>query len=145
MNLVMADNAGDIGYMMLVPFPNRKDKTPFIGNRVLDGSTTAYDWDGLVSISQLPKSFNPKKGFIATANQRQIPDHTTDDIGATSMSTGRAQRIDEIIRGFISQNHKITVEDMQSIQQDDTDVIAREFTPKMIEIAKKVSSELTGQ
>lgn len=74
-----------------------------------------------------------------------MPDHTIDDIGATSMSTGRAQRIDEIIRGFISQNHKITVEDMQSIQQDDTDVIAREFTPKMIEIAKKVSSELTGK
>jgi len=34
---------------------------------------------------------------------------------------------------------------MQSIQQDDTDVIAREFTPKMIEIAKNVSSELTGK
>jgi hypothetical protein len=49
MNLVMADNTGDIGYMMLVPFPNRRDKTPFIGNRVLNGETTAYDWDGLVS------------------------------------------------------------------------------------------------
>lgn len=70
MNLVLADNGGDIGYMMLVPFPNRKDKTPFIGNRVLDGTTTAYDWDGLVSISQLPKSFNPERGYIATANQR---------------------------------------------------------------------------
>jgi acyl-homoserine lactone acylase PvdQ len=51
MNLVLADNSGDIGYMMLVPFPNRKDKTPFIGNRVLDGTTTAYDWDGLVPVS----------------------------------------------------------------------------------------------
>jgi acyl-homoserine lactone acylase PvdQ len=51
MNLVLADNGGDIGYMMLVPFPNRKDKTPFIGNRVLDGTTTAYDWDGLIPIS----------------------------------------------------------------------------------------------
>jgi acyl-homoserine lactone acylase PvdQ len=51
MNLVMADNSGDIGYMMLVSFPNRKDKTPFIGNRVLDGTTTAYDWEGLVPIS----------------------------------------------------------------------------------------------
>lgn len=44
MNLVVADNSGDIGYMMLVPFPNRKDKTPFIGNRVLDGTTSAHDW-----------------------------------------------------------------------------------------------------
>lgn len=64
MNLVLADNSGDIGYMMLAPFPNRIDKTPFIGNRVLNGETTAYDWDGLVPVSRLPKSFNPDKGFI---------------------------------------------------------------------------------
>jgi penicillin amidase len=115
MNFVMADNEGDIGYMMLVSFPNRKDKTPYIGNRVLDGTTTAYDWDGLVAIKDLPKSFNPEKGYIATANNRHMPDHASNDIGATSMSTGRAQRIDEMISGFIKDNHKITVEDMTSI------------------------------
>jgi len=55
MNLVMADNLnGDIGYMMLVAFPNRKDKTPYIGNRVLDGTKTDFDWDGLVPIKDLP-------------------------------------------------------------------------------------------
>jgi len=64
MNLVLADNKGDIGYIMLVPFPNRKDKTPFIGNRVLNGETTDFDWEGLVPVSRLPKSFNPEKGYI---------------------------------------------------------------------------------
>jgi len=54
MNLVMADNSGDIGYIMLANFPNRKDKTPFIGNRVLDGTTSAYDWEGLLPISKMP-------------------------------------------------------------------------------------------
>jgi len=44
-----------------------------------------------------------------------MPDHTNDDIGATSMSTGRSQRIDEMIRGYISEGHKITVEDMHNI------------------------------
>lgn len=64
MNLVLADNNGDIGYMMLVPFPNRKDKTPYIGNRVLNGETTDFDWDGLVSVKQLPHTFNPDKGYV---------------------------------------------------------------------------------
>jgi hypothetical protein len=41
-----------------------------------------------------------------------------------------------MISGFINSNHKITIEDMKSIQQDDTDVMAREFTPKLIKIAK---------
>lgn len=67
-----------------------------------------------------------------------MPDNTVDDIGATSMSTGRAQRIDEMIRNWISVGHKITVEDMSSIQQDDTDVIARDFTPVMLRITTKV-------
>lgn len=86
----MADNSGDIGYMMIVPFPNRKDKTPYIGNRVLNGETSAYDWEGLVSTSELPRAFNPERGFVITANNRQMPDNTVNDIAATSMSTGRA-------------------------------------------------------
>ena len=55
----MADNSGDIGYMMLVAFPNRKDQTPYIGNRVLDGTTSKYDWNGLLPVKDLPHSFNP--------------------------------------------------------------------------------------
>lgn len=48
MNMVFADNGGDIGYIMLAPVPDRKDKTPYIGNRVLNGETTKYDWEGYV-------------------------------------------------------------------------------------------------
>lgn len=129
MNLVIADNHGDIGYMMLVPFPNRKDKTPFIGNRVLDGTTSAYDWDGLLAVRHLPQSFNPQKGYISTANNRQMPDNSNDDIGATSMATARSQRIDEMISTWIQKGHKITYEDMSKIQQDDTDIIARQLSP----------------
>lgn len=115
MNLVMADNSGDIGYVMVAPVPSRKSKIPYIGNRVLNGETTDYDWDGYVHGNLLPRSYNPEKGFISTANNRHMPDCSEDDIGATSMSTGRAQRIDEMIRGWINQGHKITVEDMNSI------------------------------
>ncbi len=64
MNLVLADDSGDIGYMMLAAYPDRKDKTPFIGNRVLNGETTAYDWLGLLPVTDLPRSFNPDKGYI---------------------------------------------------------------------------------
>mgnify|MGYP002633286712 CR=1 FL=1 len=70
MNLVLADEQGDIGYMMLAPYPDRKDKTPFISNRVLNGETTRYDWQGLLLQAELPQTFNPEKGFIQSANQR---------------------------------------------------------------------------
>jgi len=97
----MADNNGDIAYMMLASVPNRKDKTPHIGNRILDGTTSRYDWDGLVSVDKLPRGLNPKKGYFSTANNRVMPENSLTDIGAATPSTGRAQRIDEIIRNKI--------------------------------------------
>lgn len=103
-SLVLADDKGDIGYMMLAPIPKRRDKTPNIGNRVLDGTTTAYDWEGLIPTRDLPRGINPTKGFFSTANNRAMPENSIDDIGANSPSTGRAQRIDEIIREMISKD-----------------------------------------
>ena len=37
-NLLMADNSGNIGYQMVAAIPVRKDKNPYIGCRVLDGT-----------------------------------------------------------------------------------------------------------
>jgi acyl-homoserine lactone acylase PvdQ len=56
---------------MLLPSVNRKDKTPYIGSRVLDGTVSNYDWEeGLLPLSINPRSINPKRGFISTANNR---------------------------------------------------------------------------
>jgi penicillin amidase len=70
-NLVFADNSGNIAYVMGTAHPIRKDKTPYIGCRVLDGETTEWDWEeGIQPSKMLPRSLNPAKGFIATANNR---------------------------------------------------------------------------
>ena len=39
-NLLFADTKGNIGYLLIMSVPERKDKTPFIGSRVLDGTTS---------------------------------------------------------------------------------------------------------
>ena len=46
LNIIMADTQGNIGYQLVASIPVRKDKTPFIGLRVLDGTSSAYDWEG---------------------------------------------------------------------------------------------------
>lgn len=39
--------------------------------RVLDGTTSDYDWTGkMIPLDHLPWSINPKKGFLASANGR---------------------------------------------------------------------------
>ena len=47
-NVIFADTSGNIGYSLLMTIPERKDKTPFIGSRVLDGTTTKFDWTGKI-------------------------------------------------------------------------------------------------
>ena len=73
-NLVMADNAGNIGYQLVAPLPIRKDKTPFIGLRVLDGRKSDFDWvgDGIQTapLKDLARSLNPSKGYVASANNK---------------------------------------------------------------------------
>lgn len=71
-NLMLADNSGNIAYQLAVPMPRRKDLTPYLGCRVLDGRKSDFDWveDELIPLRDLPRSMNPKKGFLANANNR---------------------------------------------------------------------------
>jgi penicillin G amidase len=37
---------------------------------VLDGTVSDYDWVGPLPLSANPRSLNPNRGFITTANNR---------------------------------------------------------------------------
>lgn len=139
----MADTAGNIGYMHLTPSPIRGDSTPWLGSRVLDGTSSKWDWQGIRPIKDLPRSFNPKKGYIVTANNRQSPEHASNDSGAGPIIPARAIRIDEIIRTGIKEGKKFTAQDMVDIQQDTTDVFARQVVPKLLTAVNSVEKDLT--
>ena len=111
----------------MAPIPIRKDKTPYIGQRVLDGRTSAHDWEAdgkCVPTSELIRSYNPKKGYIVSANNRQAPDHAKNDYGSGNFSTPRAKRITALIDETISNGLKFTIEDMKRIQLDVVDIYA---------------------
>ena len=118
--------------------PERKDKTPFVASRVLDGTTSKFDWTGrIIPLKDLPQSLNPEKGYLMTANGRQTSDNALSDVGATTNSPGRTLRIDEILREGVAAGKKFTLEDLGAIQQDVIDVVARRMTPKIVEIAQR--------
>ena len=87
---MLAYNNGDIGYILGAKIPVRKNKIPFVSCRILDGTNRDNDWIGYYKNSDLPRVVNPKKGFIVTANNRIVPEHFYNDIGATMTSTIRA-------------------------------------------------------
>ena len=115
MNFIMADTSGNIGYKMLLPTIKRKDPTPFIGCRILDGSVSAYDWEGHMPLSANPQSLNPRRGFIATANNRQVPDNVTTDIGAGNVETPRSVRINEFFTDLLKEGRRISLDDIAAL------------------------------
>ena len=77
-----------------------------------------------------------------TANNRPAPEHSRLDIGATSTSTIRAQRITELIQLAIDKGHKLDANDMLTIQNDTVDLMARNLMPYVLRIAKNMKQEL---
>jgi penicillin amidase len=93
-NLVAADTAGNIGYMVRGELPIRASKA---GRRVpVPGWTGEHEWTGTVPLVQLPRSVNPPEGYIATANQRVIAEDEP-YISAYFAPPGRAARLVELL------------------------------------------------
>ncbi|MBO0892471.1 MAG: penicillin acylase family protein, partial [Acidothermales bacterium] len=79
-NLVYADVDGHIGYQAPGRIPVRSG---YDGDWPAVGWTGRDEWTGYVPFDALPYSFDPKDGYVVTANQaavgRSYPYHLTDD------------------------------------------------------------------
>jgi penicillin amidase len=95
-NQVYADVAGNIAWYAsgLVPRrPNHDGLLPVPG----DGR---YEWDGFHDPSELPRSVNPASGFVATANEMNLPpDFPSEEvkIGYEWFEYSRADRIKAVL------------------------------------------------
>ena len=89
--------------------PIRKNDYPYLGCKILNGQTTEHDWIDIIETKNLPFVINPKKGYFVTANNRIVPDNSKYDIGATQISTARANRITEIITNKIKKGEKFDI------------------------------------
>jgi penicillin amidase len=69
-NFVYADVDGNIGYHATGRLPIRRN---YDGDLPADGSSGDFEWDGFIPFDQLPASYNPSRGWIATANQNPFP------------------------------------------------------------------------
>ncbi|MGK0619104.1 penicillin acylase family protein [Meiothermus cerbereus] len=121
-NFVYADVDGNIGYMAPARFPIRKPGHSGLMPVPGDGN---WDWQGYLPQDQWPQVYNPKEGFIVTANNKATPANYPHTISLEWEEPYRAQRIRELILA----KDKLSMEDMQAMQQDITSLLYREFKP----------------
>ncbi|MFS0673933.1 penicillin acylase family protein [Ornithinibacillus sp. 179-J 7C1 HS] len=122
-NFVFASTDGTIAYKANGKIPIYEDGQDAL--LPLPGWESAYEWKGFIPFDELPTVVNPDKGFIATANNKIAPDSYPYHISNVWAQPYRYERIEEVLES----GDDFTVEDMQALQMDQTDLRAREFVP----------------
>ena len=124
-NIIYADINGNIGWRPAVKIPIRKNAKNLLPR---PGEDSAYDWNGFVPFNEMPFLLNPKKGYIATANNKTIDDSFPYYISNQWASPSRIKRIEEMLKDKTSTN----LDYMQEIQMDQKSHLALEIVNHLL-------------
>lgn len=123
-NVVFASKSGDIALKVNGKFPIKRREQ---GRFVQDGSSTANNWQGYVPMDQVPISYNPERGFVASANQR-----STDDTYPYPYHGGFDDYRGRYINMRLDSLNGIRVEDMMALQNDNYSLKSKEGLQAML-------------
>ncbi|HVQ31957.1 MAG TPA: penicillin acylase family protein [Vicinamibacteria bacterium] len=120
-NFVYADVDGNIGYQATGLTPVRKKGT---GLLPAPGAAGDFDWTSFASLDELPHTFNPAEGYVATANHNTLrPGDRV--VGYEWANRFRVDRILEVLK----EARKFGVAESEALQQDVTALPARFLVP----------------
>jgi penicillin amidase len=117
-NLICGDVDGNIAWQASALTPNRKAAGPaqrsWAGRLPVPG-TGAYEWDGFRT--DLPREFNPPRGFIATANNNIHPKDFPRPVMFKSAANLPFDRITRLLQ-LLSPEGRYTLDDHRRMQLD---------------------------
>lgn len=121
LNVIYADDQGHIGYQAVGYIPNRP--TGIKGTPIAD---TQHEWQGFVPFDQMPSTFDPANGLLATANSRVTPDNYPYQLTLEWAAPYRNERIWK----WLSGKDKLTPADMLTLQTDIYSELDQEFAQR---------------
>jgi penicillin amidase len=130
-NLIYADVDGNIGWVAagLMPIRSWSGMLPVPGNG-------GYEWQGFRPFSELPSSYNPPQGFIATANHNILPPGYAKPLAYEWAEPSRFRRLEEVLKT----RRDWTRQDFEKLQHDALSIPARELVPLLIEACRKAGT-----
>jgi len=124
-NIIYADKDGNIGWRAVGKIPIRKGGNLLVP---LSGETSEYDWKGYIPFDEMPYEYNPKSGFIITANNKTIPNNYNYYVSSLWHNSSRFDRIKELINNRFD----LTTNDMKIMQNDYISPFARKLSKQII-------------
>jgi penicillin amidase len=127
-NLVYADVDGNIGYHTPGNIPIRAQGD---GRLPVPGWTDEYEWQGYIPFDELPYTYNPPEGYIATANNAVVDSTYPYFINYYWDYGFRAKRIVELIQVGAG---SIDIPYFQTIHGDVKDMNAELLVPILLQL-----------
>jgi penicillin G amidase len=127
-NLTYADVDGNIGYQTSGDVPIRKKGD---GTVPVPGWNSEYDWTGYIPFDELPYTFNPAEGYIASVNNKIVGNEYNHFLTADWDYGFRANRIVEMLKGAPG---KIDIAYIQKMHGDDYDASAAMLVPVLLNV-----------
>lgn len=128
-NIVYADVEGNIGWIAAALTPRRSAHD---GLLPVPGAEARYEWQGFLTVDELPQAFNPPSHFVLTANHNILPKGLQPVISYEWAQPFRFARL----RQHFTAGRRFTLEDFQRMQHDNISLpgqrlaaIARRFQP----------------
>ena len=134
LNWTYADKKGNMGIKPAGLVPKRNRTNPLIPN---PGWLSGYSWVGFVKPSELPYIYNPKKGFVASSNNKTSRNYPR-YISKYFEPPSRIERIEEIIRV----QKTFSIRDAEIMQLDNYSYYARELVFHTLPILEDYASKL---
>lgn len=142
-NFVYADAKGNVGYQMAGRVPLRGRVT----SGLRDANNPEDRWKGHICFDDLPYSYNPKRGYVASANQRIVPPDYPHVIYGAYSQAHRGIRINQVFG-----EGKPSVDTAIRLQNDVKNVRAERTVPLILKAlsgsgdadAKAVAAALKG-
>lgn len=110
LNFVYADVDGNIGWIAAARTPIRPKHDGLLPVPGAGG----FEWSGYLPVRDLPQNWNPKSGWLATANHNILPEGYKHQIGYEFAPPYRFQRI----RDLLTSGEKWDLKDFGKFQQD---------------------------
>ncbi len=127
-NVVYADTEGNIAYQSTSKVPIRPGSD---GRWPVPGWDGEHEWAGTIPYEEMPRLFNPQRGFIATANQPVLSPPSDPYLTGDFDLGYRAARIEEMLE---EASGSYTVETAREMQMDGFDGGAPNLVPRLLAI-----------
>ncbi len=124
-NFIFSSTNGDIAMTVAGNLPIKGDQQ---GRFIQDGSTRKSAWKGYITFDELPQELNPKRNYVASANQ-----HSADETYPYYYNGGFEDFRGRYINRTLENMKEVSTEDLMNLQLDAYSLKAEEALPLLLD------------